>query len=69
MQAQVLGVSADSALRLPRQAAFPRDSSPGMLIQSQNQPIENKQDKGLSSVKRGQVQPNPQKIRKQNGGK
>jgi len=36
-----------------------------MLIQSQNQPIENKEDKGLNSEKCGQVRKNPQTIRKQ----
>jgi hypothetical protein len=38
-----------------------------MLIQSQNQPTENKEDKGLNSVKCGQLRKNPQTIRKQNG--
>jgi hypothetical protein len=38
-----------------------------MLIQSQNEPIENKENKGFHSVKRGQVRKNPQTIRKQNG--
>jgi hypothetical protein len=37
-----------------------------MLIQSQTGLIENKEDQGLSSVKRGQVRKNPQTGRKQN---
>jgi hypothetical protein len=36
-----------------------------MLIQSQSEPVGNKEDKELSSVKRGQVRQNPQTIRKQ----
>src|SRR5579872_6675558 len=49
--------------------AFERSDScaaDDMPIQSQNQPIENKEDKGLNSAKCGQVRKNPQTIRKQN---
>jgi len=37
-----------------------------MLIQSQAEPIEGKEDKALNSAKCGQVRQNPQTGRKQN---
>jgi hypothetical protein len=40
-----------------------------MLIQSQTEAIENKEDQGLNSAKCGQVRQNPQTIRKQNDEK
>ncbi|HEY6352103.1 MAG TPA: hypothetical protein VI636_22125 [Candidatus Angelobacter sp.] len=45
---------------------FDPDGWADMLIQSQNEAIENKEDKGLNSAKCGQVRQNPQTIRKQN---
>jgi hypothetical protein len=38
-----------------------------MLIQSQTEALENKEDQGFNSEKRGQLRQNAQTIRKQNG--